>query len=63
MQQEDYPLVLTADDISQIMKVSIKKVYEYAHSKGFPRINGYRRIRVPRDAFFKWLDSTVAKPY
>ena len=61
MRQEDYPLVLTTEDIMEILQCGREKAYEYARSKGFPRLEGSRKIRVPRDAFFEWL-AAKAKP-
>ncbi|QSO55476.1 helix-turn-helix domain-containing protein (plasmid) [Alicyclobacillus curvatus] len=63
VERESYPLILTSKHIGEIMHIERHKVAELAHSKGFPRLKATGHIRVPRDAFFKWLDSTVAKPY
>ena len=59
LRQEDYPLVLTAKDMREILQCGRETFYEYARSKGFPRLKGSRTIRVPRDAFFQWLEESI----
>lgn len=52
---DDYPLILTANLIAEIMNVSKTTAYEIMEYKGFPLIRIGRCKRVQRDAFFKWL--------
>jgi excisionase family DNA binding protein len=54
--QEELPLVLTMKDIQDITSLSRPKAYELAHKQGFPVIRFGRAIRVPRDAFLRWLN-------
>jgi excisionase family DNA binding protein len=54
------PLVLTVADIGKTMRLSKVKAYELIHQKGFPLILCGRAIRIPRDAFFRWLESQAA---
>ncbi|OIJ13808.1 DNA-binding protein [Anaerobacillus arseniciselenatis] len=54
---EDYPIVLTASDIAEILQISKPTVYELMRQRDFPIISGIGNIkRVKRDAFFAWLD-------
>jgi excisionase family DNA binding protein len=53
----DYPLILTVNDVARILSISKAKSYEIVHSKGFPLKHIGRSLRIPRDAFFKWIDS------
>lgn len=56
----DYPLVLSAKEVAEILGVSKRVAYEVMDYKGFPliRINGAKGTkRVQRDAFFNWLDN------
>lgn len=57
MEKGDYPLVLTTKDLQQILGYGREKVFEIARSKGFPRLPNTRLIKVPRDAFFQWLET------
>lgn len=54
---EDYPLVLTADHIAEIMSVSKRIAYEIMEYKGFPLIRLGRLKRVNRESFFGWLEN------
>lgn len=52
---EDYPMILTAVHLSEILMVSKPTAYELMEQKTFPLIKLGRSKRVLRDAFFKWL--------
>ena len=56
IRHEELPLVLTMRHIQEITGLSKPKVYELAHTRGFPAVRFGRAIRVPRDAFLRWLD-------
>ncbi|GIO10082.1 hypothetical protein J31TS6_61100 [Brevibacillus reuszeri] len=53
---EDYPLVLTATHIAEIIGVSKRICYEIMDKPGFPLIRIGRCKRVTREALFKWLN-------
>jgi excisionase family DNA binding protein len=53
----DYPLILTADHIAEIMGVSRRIAYEMMEYKGFPLVRIGRLKRVNRDSFFNWLEN------
>jgi excisionase family DNA binding protein len=50
-------LVLKASDIQQLLDLSRGKTYELLHQKGFPVMRIGRCLRVPRDAFLRWLEA------
>ena len=50
------PPVLTMRDVQDYLGISRPKTYELAHTQGFPVVRFERVIRVPRDAFLRWLD-------
>jgi excisionase family DNA binding protein len=52
---EDYPLILTAKEISEILKVSKPTAYEIMNQVNFPLIRIGRTKRVFRNDFFNWL--------
>lgn len=52
---ESYPLVLTAVEISQILKISKPTAYELMNRRDFPLIRIGRSKRVLREEFFLWL--------
>ncbi len=51
------PAVLTMKHIQDVLGISKPKTYELAHTRGFPVGKFGRAIRVPRDAFIRWLDA------
>lgn len=53
---EDYPLILQASHLAEIIGVSKRVAYEIMEKSGFPLVRIGRCKRVPRDAFFKWLN-------
>lgn len=56
MEKKDYPLVLTAVEISQILGISKRVAYEIMDETDFPLIRVRRTKRVNRDDFFQWLE-------
>lgn len=56
MERKDYPILLTAVEISQILGVSKRVAYEIMDTTGFPLIKIRRSKRVNREDFFIWLD-------
>jgi excisionase family DNA binding protein len=55
------PLVLTMEHIQKIANLSKGKAYDMLHMAGFPAIRFGRAIRVPRDAFFEWLEKQAGQ--
>jgi excisionase family DNA binding protein len=49
------PAVLTMGHIQRTLGVAKKTAYDLAHRDDFPAIRLGRTIRVPREAFVKWL--------
>lgn len=52
---ESYPLVLTAIEVSQILKISKPTAYELMNRKDLPLFRIGRSKIVLRDEFFLWL--------
>jgi excisionase family DNA binding protein len=50
------PAVLTVEQVKQILGISRVKTYELVHTAGFPTIRIGRAIRIPREAFLRWMD-------
>jgi excisionase family DNA binding protein len=53
----ELPLVLKADDIQRLLGLSRVRTYQLLHQRGFPVVRIGRCLRVPRDAFFRWLEA------
>lgn len=52
---EDYPVILTAEHIAEILMVSKPTAYELMEQTSFPLIRIGRSKRVLKDKFFNWL--------
>lgn len=57
--REDYPLMLTVKDIQEILRVGQGASYRLLHQNAFPVLLVGNQFRIPRDAFFAWMDETV----
>lgn len=51
------PAIWTMEQVRQVLGLSRPMAYELAHRKGFPAVRFGRAIRIPRDAFQRWLDA------
>lgn len=56
MKKEDFPFMMTAKDIEEILGVSNVKAHEIMLQKDFPLIRIGRHKKVQRERFFQWLD-------
>jgi predicted DNA-binding transcriptional regulator AlpA len=53
---KEYPVILTAVEVAEILKVSKPTAYQVMDQPGFPLIKLNNRCkRVLRDSFFSWL--------
>ena len=58
---DELPMVLRIHPhITGIMGICKEAAYDLANRKDFPAIRIGRSIRVPRDAFLKWLEKEAA---
>lgn len=46
---------LTVKEVQEILKLGKDKTYQLVHTNGFPSIKIGGSIRVPKDAFEKWI--------
>lgn len=53
---QDYPIMLKAEHVAEILGITQRHAYEIMERKDFPLIRIGRLKRVNRDAFFKWLE-------
>ena len=61
-QIEDYPLVLTAEHLAEILALSKPTVYELMNHSSFPLIKIGRSKRVLKHEFFNWLSEHRSLP-
>ncbi|MEK3744751.1 DNA-binding protein [Brevibacillus sp. FSL K6-0770] len=53
---DQLPLMMKMRDVANVMDIALRRAYELAQNPTFPKIVVGKSIRVPRDAFFRWLD-------
>jgi excisionase family DNA binding protein len=51
------PPMLTMRDLQEYLGVSRPTAYGLAHTQGFPTVRLGWAIRIPREAFFRWLEA------
>lgn len=51
-------LTMTVDELKEALGCGRRQAYELANRADFPsiRLNGGKKILIPRDAFLRWLD-------
>lgn len=58
---ESLPLILQAKDVQMILGISKGKTYEIMNSEDFPTIHLNKRMVVPKDKFYEWLNKDERK--
>ena len=55
-----YPIMMKMSTVAKIMNLSRPRTYDLLEKEGFPYTQSSpKTIRVPRDAFFVWLERQV----
>ena len=57
----ELPLMLTVQDVADVLGIGLAHAYEVAHRKDFPTITLGSRIIVPRDKLMAWIEDQAAK--
>jgi len=57
--EEEFPPIMNAEQIAGYLGISQAKAYTLLRSNGFPSISLGRRIIVPRDRFFEWINTQL----
>ena len=57
----ELPLMLTVQDVADVLGIGLAHAYEVAHRKDFPTITLGSRIIVPRDKFMAWIEEQASK--
>ncbi|PWI56671.1 helix-turn-helix domain-containing protein [Sulfoacidibacillus thermotolerans] len=59
MEKKDFPLSLTVKDVAKILGVCMPKAYDITRRIDFPVIRDGRKLMIPRDRFFQWMDESA----
>lgn len=56
-------MALSVAEVQEALGIGRNAVYSLVNQANFPaiRLNGGRRILIPRDAFLRWLDQQTAE--
>ena len=60
-QRHEYPLCMDAEDVKEALGISRAGAYTVMHRADFPLVKLGKRMIVPRDEFFSWLDRQINK--
>ena len=58
---EELPLFLNAQQVANVLGVSISSVYELMHEKDFPSLRIGNRLVIPKENFRQWVEGKVGK--
>ena len=53
---DELPLMLSVQDVADVLGISISGAYELVKEKGFPRLKIGARIVVPKEKFIRWVE-------
>ena len=56
---EEYPIMLSADDLAAILGISRTSAYKLMQSKGFPALTLGKRVVTPRDRLIAWINTQL----
>jgi excisionase family DNA binding protein len=59
--KDDYPMILTVNEVMEILRIGKRVAYELMERKDFPMVRIGRLKRVNRDAFFDWIQKEGLK--
>lgn len=54
---DSLPTVLSVAEAAELARVGQAQIYDLAHTKNFPAVRFGRIIRIPRDAFRRWMEN------
>lgn len=56
---DQLPIALTAEDVAQVLGVSRSNAYTLMRSRGFPTLRVGKRMMVPKDKLFEWMEKQI----
>jgi excisionase family DNA binding protein len=59
--KDDYPMILTVNEVMEILRIGKRVAYELMSRKDFPTVRIGRLKRVNRDSFFEWIQNEGLK--
>lgn len=53
---DQLPIMLNADQLAQVLGISRAGAYQLMHAKDFPTVRIGKRMIVPKEGLYKWLE-------
>lgn len=54
---ENLPYMLNAEEVADILGIARNSAYNLMHTEGFPTIHIGRRMVVPKEKLFQWIEN------
>lgn len=54
---DQLPLILTVDNLAEVLGIARVNAYSLVHQNGFPKIVINRRILIPKQSFLEWISN------
>jgi excisionase family DNA binding protein len=58
---DELPLILTVEQVGEVLGISRASAYNLARSSNFPTIRIGRRMLVPKGALINWIEREAAE--
>ncbi len=58
---DELPLFLNAENLRDVLGISISSAYELMKEKDFPSVRIGNRLIVPKEQFKEWVNSKIGK--
>ncbi len=52
----ELPLTLTVEEVAKVLGISRAGAYSLVHREDFPAVKVGRRLIIPRDQFWSWVE-------
>lgn len=59
---ENLPLVLSVEQVAELVDVGAQQIYDLSRTKDFPARRFGRIIKISRDALRQWMGEDIHKP-
>jgi excisionase family DNA binding protein len=57
MNFENFPDLMTVQDLKKLFNIGTNKAYEITHYKNFPKIKIGRKIIIPKKQLMQWIEN------
>lgn len=54
---DDFPDLMTVEDLKKLFDIGTNKAYEITHYKNFPKLKIGRKIIIPKKQLMQWIEN------